>query len=171
MERYNIQFLPELQHRTKLRELKYRVSKKVGKSIALNFPVHMSLISGGFNTKDIDIVIQEIKEACKGLSPIDLTLGPKTDTLIKKGWVGFHVYPAEEINVIRRKLHKIRNRYATEKEKHEYHPPHITLAYPADVTNFKPISNPVKKMNFNRVTLLVSKPNGKYKILKHFKLG
>jgi len=46
--KYNLFFIPEFSDRKKISKLRRNICKKVHSTQALQYPVHMSLISGGF---------------------------------------------------------------------------------------------------------------------------
>ena len=50
--KYNLLFVPYLENRKKISPLRYKICKTVHSTQALQYPVHMSLISGGFQVKN-----------------------------------------------------------------------------------------------------------------------
>ena len=61
MFKYNILFVPDINDKKRLSELRYKVCKLVHSNQALQYPVHMSLISKGFETNNYEIFQKERK--------------------------------------------------------------------------------------------------------------
>lgn len=170
--RYNILFVPRFEDRTKISPLRARLCRRTGSNKALQYPVHMSLVSGGFSTADIHGLIAVLQEYCKSQKAFYLYPKQRTDVLPKLRWSGIHLKNSKRLHSLRTELQKIRNSCAKDKQKHFYHPLHITCTFEADVSGLQSEDVPVHKLLFDRITITRRKSKeSKYRIFKHIEFG
>ncbi|MCD4759486.1 2'-5' RNA ligase family protein [archaeon] len=169
-QRYNLLFVPHIKNRKKISSLRASICKQAYSIQALQYPVHMSLISGGFSTKDYSSFEKELKEICKKQDSIILKSKKTTDVLPNRFWTGISILRSGRVKRLQLKLQALRNRFADKKEKHYFRPLHITLAFPAKVDGLKKLKCPVKNLSFDRVTI-VRKEELPYRIFKHVKFA
>ena len=169
--KYNIFFVPHLKNKKKISPLRASICKQVHSTQALQFPIHMSLISGGFKIKNYSKFENELKILCNMQNPMELEAEKSTSIIADRFWTGIHIKQTNHIKQFQIKLQELRNKFADKVEKHYFHPLHITLAFPAKVENLKPIKCPVKILKFDRITIAKKeKENAPYRIYKHIKL-
>jgi hypothetical protein len=170
--RYNILFVPHLNDRKKISSLRSKICELVHSTQALQYPIHMSLISGGFETNYYSKFEKELKELCKKEKAITIQSEKLTGVLPDRFWTGIHILQSDNIKKLQIKLQKLRNKYANKKGEHNFHPLHITLAFPAKVEDLKRLKSPVNFMLFDRVTIVKKdKELAPYRIYKHIKIG
>ena len=170
--KYNLFFVPHLEDRRKISQIRSKICKKVYSTKALQFPVHMSLVSSSFKIKDFSSFEKELKKLCKKQNKIILKTEKTTSILPDRFWTGIHITNIKEVRRLQDKLQVLRNKFADKKQKHPFHPPHITLAFPAEVEGLKEIKCPLNLMTFDRITIV--KKDGIFKpckILKHINFG
>lgn len=139
---------------------------------ALQYPIHMSLISGGFQMKNYIEFENELKKLCKNEKPLILKPKNYTSIIPNRFWTGIEIKRTDKIKRLQIKLQKLRNKHAIKKEEHQFHPLHITLAFPAKVENLQKIKSPVDSMVLDRITIVRRDNSSKpYKIYKHIKIG
>ncbi len=169
--KYNLLFVPHLEDRKKITPLRSKLCKKVNSTQALQYPVHMSLISGGFKLKNYSKFEQELIELCNKEKHLELKTEKFTSVLPDRFWTGIHISRKSTITEFQKRLQKLRNKFAITKQKHEFHPLHITLAFPAKVRGLEKIKCPVNSMILDRVTIVKSeKELTPYRILKHINI-
>ena len=170
--KYNIFFVPPTDDRIKIASLRSKVCKLVHSTQALQYPVHMSLISDGFEVKKYSTFEKELKEFCKNQKAITLKAEKLVRILPDRFWAGIQVIKTGELTQLQTDLQRLRNQYALKKEEHSFHPPHITLAFPAKVDDLKKMKNPVTLIKLDQITI-VKKENEEapYRIYQHLKLG
>lgn len=169
---YSIQFIPNIKDRQILNNYKHEFSK-ITKSIeALRFPVHMSLISSKFKTRNINSLIKELKYFAKSTKPFAIKPYKNISIMKNIDWCGLNFSQTTKINNLRSSLQDIRNKFATINEKHLFKQPHITLSFKTDVSKLKVSPSPMKELLFDRITILSKeKKSDRYTIFKHIKLG
>jgi 2'-5' RNA ligase len=170
--KYNILFVPKIKDRLKLGLIRRSISKKVFSTQALQYPVHMSVISGGFYVTDYNKFEESLRGLLKKEKPIEIfSEGLNSFVLPEKFWTGIHINRNVEITNLQHKLQNIRNLYTEEKKDLKEGQLHITFAFPAKVDELKPIKLPVTKFLIDRITIV--KKEGElapYRIHKHIKL-
>lgn len=171
--KYNLLFVPHLVDRVKLNYFRRKICKSVFSTQALQYPVHMSLISGGFFLKDYDEFEKELKSILSKTKPITLhSESSKSFVLPEKFWTGIHINRNDEITSLQGSLQCLRNKYADEKKELKTSQLHITFAFPAKVDELVPVNVPIKEFNLDRVTIVKKYPGemNPYVIHKHLKL-
>jgi 2'-5' RNA ligase len=139
---------------------------------ALQYPVHMSLLSGGFQTKNYFGFEKELREICKKEKPLKVHSEKLTGVLPDRFWTGINIVKSDEVKKLQLKLQKLRNKFADKKEKHNFHQLHITFAFPAKVGGLKKFKSPVGSMIFDRITIVKKeKKFAPYRIYKHIKIS
>lgn len=172
MVKYNIFFVPTPLDRKKISDLRSRICKKVHSTQALQYPVHMSLISSGFKVKNYSFLLQSLNKLCHKIKPLKVQIKPTTQVLPNRFWTGITIVRTKELTTLQKKLQALRNQFAPEREKLEYHPLHITLAFPAKVDELKIVKCPIKSMKLDRITLVKKeRDQTPYKIIKHIKVS
>ena len=171
MEKYNLFFVPEFKDRRKISPLRSKICNLVHSTQALQYPVHMSLISGGFKTNDFALVEKTLKEFCKKQQPFVLRAEKDITILPHRFWVGISIKRTNELKKLQTDLQTIRNKYSIKKEKHLFHPLHITLAFPAKVENLEKTKNPVAEFIFDKITVVKRGKDNKYRIYKKIRFG
>ena len=165
-------FVPHSKERSVLARLRAKICGQVKSNYAKRSPVHMSVISGMFSTKNYAAFEKDLKEFCKDQKSITLQLWKKTSVLPDISWSGIHVKNTPQLKQLRTNLHSIRNKHATLKQEHFYKPPHITLAHKAVVDQLKPEPSPFETLLFDRITVVRrTSKYGNYKIHKHYKFS
>jgi hypothetical protein len=169
---YNIFFVPNMTDRKIISKQRTLACKKTHSTQALQYPVHISLISGGFTTNNYKELEQELRALCKEQSPIKLQCEEKTVVIPERFWTGIHIQRMKKVKKFQEKLQELRNKYADEKQTHHYRPLHITYSYPAIVKHVKPEKSPVRTLAINHITIVRKKTgeNNKYTIHKHIPL-
>ena len=169
---YNVFFVLRLDQRKKITALRSAVCKQVHSTQALQYPVHMSLISGGFQTNNLAAFEKTLRDLCRQQKPMNLRAHKHTSVLPNRFWTGIMITRSAQIKRLQEKLQKLRNDFAQEKQTHQFHPLHITLAYPARVDDLKEITCPVDSLIFDRVCVARKKGPGKpYRIWKYVSFG
>ncbi|MBS3174823.1 hypothetical protein J4440_03005 [Candidatus Woesearchaeota archaeon] len=125
MFKYNILFVPDINDKKRLSELRYKVCKLVHSNQALQYPVHMSLISKGFETNNYEIFQKELKEICKNQKSLIIKTEKFTSILPKRFWTGIHIKNTKELKDFQIKLQSLRNKYSVKKK--NIHFIHYTL--------------------------------------------
>ena len=168
--KYNLLFIPHFNDRVKISSLRKSICKRVFSTQALQYPVHMSVISGGFEVHDYKKFEAELKDLLKKEKPVDLN-PEKMETFVlpEKFWTGIHIDRAEEITQLQTKLQDLRNKHTDDKKELKVGQLHITLAFPAKVDELKPSKCPVEKMYLDRISIVkrVGGPTSPYKLVKH----
>ena len=115
--KYNLLFVPRIWNRLYLSLIRRSVSKKVYSTQALQYPVHMSLISSGFYLQNYEKFEKELVELLKNEKPFEVvTEGSETVVLPEKFWTGIHIQRNPEITNLQSKLQNLRNLYTEEKK-------------------------------------------------------
>lgn len=141
----------------------------------MQYPLHMTF-TWGFPIKNYAKFERELKQLCAKQKPRILKAKPKTAIILKYYWSGISIENTPWLRSFQKKIKKKTNKYATKKERHRFWP-HISLVYsleekPIDLSDLKPIKNPVTRFNMDRITICKQQKKGeKYKIFKHIKLG
>ena len=170
--KYNLLFIPHFQDRKKISPLRSKICNKVHSTQALQYPIHMSLISGGFKVKDFSKFEESLKQLCKNEKPLKLKTEKLTAVLPDRFWTGIHITRTDKITELQKKLQSLRNKFALEKEEHKFHPLHITLAFPAKVDGLTKIKCPINSMSLDRITIVKKdKELAPYRIFKHIKIA
>jgi len=170
--KYNLIFVPNLDDRKKISHLRSKICKKIHSTQALQYPVHISLISSGFHIKNFTKFEQSLKELCKNEKPLKVKTEKLTTVLPDRFWTGIQIIRTNDITELQKKLQRLRNVFSLKKENHQFHPLHITLAFPAKVDELKPEKCPIKNMILDRITIVKKeKESDPYRIFKHIKLG
>jgi 2'-5' RNA ligase len=170
--KYNLLFVPHFEDRKKISPLRSKICKEVHSTQALQYPIHMSLISGGFQVKDYKKFETELRVLCSEEKSLKLKTEKFTAVLPDRFWTGIHITRTDEITELQKKLQSLRNKFALEKEEHKFHPLHITLAFPAKVDGLTKIKCPVNSMNLDRITIVrKDKELAPYRIFKHIKIA
>jgi 2'-5' RNA ligase len=170
--KYNLLFVPHFKDRKKISPIRAKICKEVHSTQALQYPVHMSLISGGFQVKDYSKFEQELRLLCSKEKSLKLKTEKFTAVLPERFWTGIHVVRTDEITELQNRLQTLRNKFAFKKEEHKFHPLHITLAFPAKVDGLAKIKCPINSMNLNRITIVKKeKELAPYRIFKHIKIA
>ena len=170
--KYNILFVPPIEIRRKVSPIRTRICKMVHSTQALQYPIHMSLISGGFQVKNYSTFEKELRLLCKKEKSMTLKTEKFTAVLPDRFWTGIHIVRTEELTKLQKGLQILRNKYAIKEEKHQFHPLHITLAFPAKVDGLKKIKCPIGSIVLDRVTIVKKDAEiAPYKIYKHIKIG
>ena len=171
--KYNLLFVPRIWNRLYLSLIRRSVSKKVYSTQALQYPVHMSLISGGFYLQNYEKFEKELVELLKNEKPFEVvTEGSETVVLPEKFWTGIHIQRNPEITNLQSKLQNLRNLYTDDKKEFKESQLHLTIAFPAKVDEIKPIKISMNKFLIDRITV-VKKVGGEfspYKVFKHIKI-
>jgi hypothetical protein len=171
--KYNLLFIPHFNDRLKISKLRRKVCKQVFSTQALQYPVHMSVISGGFEVYDFKKFEAELKDLLKTQKPIILN-PEKNETFVlpEKFWTGIHIDRTEEITEFQTKLQELRNKHTDDKKDLKTGQLHITLAFPAKVDELKPSKCPVNKMILDRISIVkrVGGSTSPYRLVKHLKL-
>ena len=171
--KYNILFVPKIKDRIKLGLIRRKICKKVFSTQAMQYPVHMSVISGGFHVTDYNKFEESLIGLLKKEKPFEIVSeGPNSFVLPEKFWTGIHINRNVDITNLQYKLQNIRNLYTEEKKDLKEGQLHITFAFPAKVDELKPIKLPVTKFFVDRITIVkkVGGEQASYKIHKHIKL-
>lgn len=172
MVKYNIFFVPPLSERKKISSLRSEICKKVHSTQALQYPVHMSLISSGFKVKDYSSLLQSLNRLCHKIKPLKVQIKPTTQVLPNRFWTGIAIVRTKELTTLQKRLQTLRNKFASKSEKLEPHPLHITLAFPAKVDELKIVKCPLRNMKLDRITLVKKeRDQTPYKIIKHIKVS
>lgn len=170
--KYNLFFIPKIDNRKKLSELRKKICKQTRSTYALNYPLHMSLISGGFNTKNYSSFEKELKIICKNQNKMILQTEKLLGILPKIFWTGINIRRTKEIKKLQTELQSLRNKFANKKGRHLFRPLHITFAFPAKVEKLKSMICPIKKMEFDRIAIVKKDTeDSKYKIFKYIKFS
>ena len=172
MAKYNLFFVPHFEDRKKISKLRSKICQLVHSTQALQYPVHMSLISGGFYTKNYPFFEKSLRELCKKENSLKLRAEKFTAVLPDRFWTGIHIIRNNKIKLLQKKLQVLRNKFADKTEKPGFIRLHITLAFPAEVDGLDRIKSPIELMNFDRITI-VKKENetAPYRIFKHIKIA
>ena len=172
--RYNLFFVPHPEDRKRISPLRRDICRQVHSTQALQYPVHMTLVSRGFSAGDFPSFERDLRSICRGQKRMVLRAEGMTSVLPDRFWTGIHIIKTGGITRLQLKLQELRNKYAdkSEREKHPLHPPHITLAFPAKVEGLREVECPVKHMRFDRVTIVKKERMlAPYRIYKHIKFA
>ncbi len=175
MIKYSVYFVPHLKNRRKILPLRAKLCRKYKNYENMQRPLHMTL-TWGVSMHKYQEFENELRELCSKQRPRILKAKSQTIIILKYFWSGIRIQNTPWLNGFQRKIRRLVNKYATKKEKHRFWP-HISLVYsleekPIDLSNLKPIKNPVIRFNMDRVTICKQQKDGeKYKIFKHLKLG
>ena len=175
MIKYAIYFVPHLKNRRKILPLRAKLCRKYKNYENMQHPLHMTLALSVSMHKYKEFE-NELRELCSKQRPRILKAKSQTIIILKYFWSGIGIQNTMWLKGFQRKIQSLVNKYATKKEIHRFRP-HISLVYsleenPIDLSDLKPIKNPVTKFNMDRVTICKQQKEGeKYKIFKHLKLG
>jgi hypothetical protein len=171
--KYNLLFVPHFKDRIKLGLLRRKICKQVFSTQALQFPVHMSVISGGFYVNDYQVFEKELKDLLSKENSFYVEAeGDKSFVIPEKFWTGVHINRNSKITSLQHKLQNLRNNHTDDKKSLKEGQLHITFAFPAKVDELKPIKIPVSSLLIDRITI-VKKIGGElapYRIHKHINL-
>lgn len=109
---------------------------------------------------------------CEKEKPVRVLLEKYTGVLPDRFWTGIHILRTNHITAMQKRLQKLRNTFATQKEEHPHNRLHITLAFPAKVDMLHKTKSPIDFLIFDRITIVRKEKNGEaYKIMKHIPFG
>jgi 2'-5' RNA ligase len=167
--RYQIFFVPHTNERKKLSKLRKKLCKKCKSNKALQYPVHMSFISGT-KIKDYNKFEENLKTFCSNEKKLILKTSKYTKIVKERGWSGIEIELNKELYSFRKKLRALVGKHELERRAMRFIP-HITLVFPADVSGLKKIKNPVGDLLMDRLTIAKKEKSGTpYKICKHIKI-
>ena len=168
--KYAIYFIPELEDKKKISQLRSKMCKLCHTTQALQYPVHMSLASGT-ELKNYELFEKEIKKFCKKTKSFTINAEKNTSVLPDRFWTGISFKNSKKLSDFKNNVESIKNRHSIKSVK-MYFVPHITLAFPAKVDNIEPIKIPVSKFDFNRNAIVKKERKGApYRIHKYIKLA
>lgn len=171
--KYNLLFIPHLKDRLKLNLIRRKISKQIFSTQALQYPVHISVISGGFYVDDYEKFENQLKELLKKEKPFEVSSeSQESFVLPEKFWTGIHINRNIEITNLQYKLQNLRNLFSDEKKDLKEGQLHITFAFPAKVDELKPIKLPMTKFLIDRITVVkkIGNESAPYRIHKHINL-
>lgn len=172
--KYNLLFIPHFKDRLLLNMFRKKISREVFSTQALQYPLHMSVISGGFYVNDYQKFEKELKDLLKKEKPFEVTSkGSTSFVLPEKFWTGIHINRNNDITKLQNKLQDLRNKFTDDKKQLKDTQLHITFAFPAKVDELKPIKIPMEKFLIDRITIVkkVGKESNPYRIYKHVVLN
>jgi 2'-5' RNA ligase len=172
MAYYGVYFIPHLKERKRITPLRSRLCRKYKSNKALQYPVHATL-SIGVSIRNPQAFMDDIKKFCSKQKPRTLHTKPNTDIIrIRRlNWCGIHFRNDQWLRRMMTQLKRISYKH-TKERRPEYFNPHITLVYNTDLTGLKPMKTPVKRLKFDRITIVKKQTkNDSYRIYRHIGLG